>query len=164
MIRCGEIGALDRSRGNKSFSRYWNSSLLTLNIHDQGDVLGSVTIRCLAVISAVASPRNRHFQVENTAFDYDVRGTFPEPAKSRFRKRLRVAGHRFRYRIDGNVYYLLRYRHIFRWNCRTNKDTDKVALLLSMHRSVVANVYRIIIFVVEEMSTSIIAYRAKFYQ
>lgn len=41
---------------------------------------------------------------------------------------------------------------------------DKVALLLSMHRSVVANVYRIIIFVVEEMSTSIIAYRAKFYQ
>lgn len=96
-----------------------------MNIHDQGDVLGSVTIRRLAVIGAVAPPRNRHFQVENTAFDYDVRGTFPEPAESRFRERLRVTGHRFRYRIDGNVYYLLRYRHIFRWNCRTNKDTDK---------------------------------------
>lgn len=96
-----------------------------MNIHDQGDVLGSVTIRRLAVIGAVAPPRNRHFQVENTAFDYDVRGTFPKPAESRFRERLRVTGHRFRYRIDGYVYYLLRYRHIFRWNCRTNKDTDK---------------------------------------
>lgn len=138
---------LDRSRGNKSFSRYWNItrdvSLLTLNIHDHGDVLGSMTVRCLAVIGTVASPRNRHFQVENAAFDYDVRGTFPKPAKSRFRKRLRVTGHRFRYRIDGNVYYLLRYRHIFRWNCRTNKDMDKVPVFLYIHRSVVERKHRL---------------------
>lgn len=99
-------------------------SLLTLNIHDHGDVLGSMTIRRLAVIGAVAPPGNRHFQVENTAFDYDVRGPLPKPAKSRFRKCLRVTGHRFRYRVDGYVYYLPRYRHIFRRNCRTNKDTE----------------------------------------
>lgn len=85
-----------------------------------------MTIRRLAVIGAVAPPGNRHFQVENTAFDYDVRGALPKPAKSRFRKCLRVTGHRFRYRVDGYVYYLPRYRHIFRRNCRTNKDTGEI--------------------------------------
>lgn len=82
-------------------------SLLTLNIHDHGNVPASVAIRCLAVVRPVAASRHRHFQIEDTAFDDSVCGTFPKPTKRWLRLCSRVAAHRFRYRIDRHVYYLL---------------------------------------------------------
>ena len=83
-------------------------SLLTLNIHDHGDVTAAVAIRRLAVVRPVAAPWHRYLQVENAAVHDGVQpGTFPKPTIGWLRLRSCVAGHRFRYRVHRHVDHFL---------------------------------------------------------
>jgi len=95
----------------------------TLHIHDHRDPQGTVTVQRLAVVSAVAASRYRHFQVEHVALDNGVGGSLAKPAEDRLWSRLRVALDSFRYRVHRHVDYLLRYRNLLR---RDLKGKDQV--------------------------------------
>jgi len=95
-----------------------NAVKRTLHIHDHRDPQGTVTVQRLAVVSAVAASRYRHFQVEHVALHNGVGGSLAKPPEDRFRSRLRIALDSFRYRIHRHVDYLLRYRDLLRGDLR----------------------------------------------
>lgn len=84
----------------------------TLHIHDHRDIQGAMTIRRLAVVSAVTAPWYRHFPVKHMALHNGIGGSFAEPSEVRFRPCLRVALNSFRYRVHYHIDYLPRYRDI----------------------------------------------------
>lgn len=89
---------------------------LTLHVHNHRDFQGTVTIRRLAVVSAVTTSGYWHFQIEHVAFHNGVGGAFAEPPEVRFRSCFRVALDNFRDRVHCHIDYLLRDYDIFRRN------------------------------------------------
>lgn len=81
----------------------------TLHIHDNWDIQGAMTIRCLAIVSATTAPWYWHFQIKHVTFHNGISGSFAEPPEVRFWSRFRVTLNDFWYRIHYHIDYLLRY-------------------------------------------------------
>lgn len=103
---------------------------LTLHIHNHRDIQGTVTIRCLAVVSAIATSGYRHFQVEHVSLRNSVGGrTFTEPPEVRFWSCFRVALDDFRDRVHCHIDHLLRDCDIFRRDF-IGKEKKKIGFLI----------------------------------
>lgn len=105
----------------------------TLHIHDHRDIQDTVTIRCLAVVSAVTTAGYWHFQVKYVALHDGVVGSFAEPSKVRFRSCFRVARDCLRHSIHCHVDYLLGDCDIF-WRDLKEKTIFTHLLALSSNR------------------------------